>query len=416
MTEEWRPVKDYIDYFVSNWGRIKSLKSGEERILKPGINKGHLQVELRKDGEGHNKQVHRLVAEAFIPNPENKPYVDHIDGNPLNTIEIDAYLVVLTTNSYNSQYSTGTEPTRTIVELRKRDEYKKELKVTPDSLLFEAEGGTQTVKVEAKGYKFYGGFSGSDCEKWITVDNEKLGTFTVTATPNNTANERKGTIYAFGTQSENPTADNTDLLPIKVTQKANNHQISQVEISSVKIQSDMKTNCTRHHYTHEGKIDKEEVYTHSLNDTQTFSSKYISSNISGSSLHVDIDYDNNDDHYDISFDVTGLSGDYKEARVTNLTYKRVSAPKYVFGHDRLNSSVIFTNIPVSKIYRKNASDPLTLNSLIFDGKVADNVGISGLFHEKYWTDGYGGYFSESDDYINDGDNFVTLTIDFNSVK
>ncbi len=330
--------------------------------------------------------------------------------------EIEAYLVVLTTNSYNSQYSTGTEPTRTIVELRKRDEYKKELKVTPDSLLFEAEGGTQTVKVEAKGYKFYGGFSGSDCEKWITVDNEKLGTFTVTATPNNTANERKGTIYAFGTQSENPTADNTDLLPIKVTQKANNHQISQVEISSVKIQSDMKTNCTRHHYTHEGKIDKEEVYTHSLNDTQTFSSKYISSNISGSSLHVDIDYDNNDDHYDISFDVTGLSGDYKEARVTNLTYKRVSAPKYVFGHDRLNSSVIFTNIPVSKIYRKNASDQLTLNSLIFDGKVADNVGISGLFHEKYWTDGYGGYFSESDDYINDGDNFVTLTIDFNSVK
>lgn len=84
MTEEWRPVKDYIDYFVSNWGRIKSLKSGKERILKPGINKGHLQVELRKDGEGHNKQVHRLVAEAFIPNPENKPYVDHIDGNPLN--------------------------------------------------------------------------------------------------------------------------------------------------------------------------------------------------------------------------------------------------------------------------------------------------------------------------------------------
>ena len=136
--------------------------------------------------------------------------------------EIDAYLVVLTTRSYNSQYSTGTEPTRTIIELRKRDEdNKKELKVTPDSLLFEAEGGTQTVKVEAKGYKLYGGFSGSDCDEWITVDNEKLGSFTVKAMPNNTANERKGTIYAFGsTQSEKPTADNTDLLPIKVTQKA----------------------------------------------------------------------------------------------------------------------------------------------------------------------------------------------------
>ena len=331
--------------------------------------------------------------------------------------EIEAYLVVLTTRTFNSEYNRGTIPTRTIIELRKRGEDKKELKVTPDSLLFEAEGGTQTVKVEAKGYKIYGGFSGTDCDDWITVDNEKLGTFTVTATPNNTTNEREGTIYAFGsTDGENPTKSNTDYLPIKVKQKASNHQISQVEISSIKIQTDINTNCTRHHYTHDGKIDKEEVFTHSVSDTQSFTQKYISCNISGSSLHVDIDYDYYDDHYDISFDVTGLSGDYKESRVTNLTYKRVKYPQYVFGHDELNCNVVFTNIPVSKIYKGNASDPLSLNTLIFDGKVAGGLGISGFSFEKYWTDGWGGYYSDTDTYIDDGGNHVTLTIDFESVK
>lgn len=85
--EEWRDIEDYEGkYQVSNMGRIKSLKYGKERILRTGtIDKyGHQGVNLCKNGVAANKCLHRLVAEAFLPNPENKPCVDHIDTNPRN--------------------------------------------------------------------------------------------------------------------------------------------------------------------------------------------------------------------------------------------------------------------------------------------------------------------------------------------
>jgi hypothetical protein len=61
-------------YEVSNYGRVKI--NGE--IIIPRINSGGYYVIL------NNERVHRIVAELFIPNPENKPYIDHIDGNRLN--------------------------------------------------------------------------------------------------------------------------------------------------------------------------------------------------------------------------------------------------------------------------------------------------------------------------------------------
>ena len=84
MDEEWRAVKDYEGlYEVSNIGRIKSLNyngTGKEGLLKQQSNhKGYKTVMLRKDNKGKTFKVHRLVAEAFIPNPENKPQIDHIN-------------------------------------------------------------------------------------------------------------------------------------------------------------------------------------------------------------------------------------------------------------------------------------------------------------------------------------------------
>ena len=84
MEEEWRAVKDYEGlYEVSNIGRIKSLNyngTGKEGLLKQQSNhKGYKTVMLRKDNKGKTFKVHRLVAEAFIPNPENKPQIDHIN-------------------------------------------------------------------------------------------------------------------------------------------------------------------------------------------------------------------------------------------------------------------------------------------------------------------------------------------------
>lgn len=81
MTEIWRDIVGYEGYQVSNCGRVRSFKSGEPRILKPIDNGGsYLIVNLYRDGKGKIQLVHRLVAAAFIPNPESKSEINHING------------------------------------------------------------------------------------------------------------------------------------------------------------------------------------------------------------------------------------------------------------------------------------------------------------------------------------------------
>lgn len=87
--EEWRPVVGYEkEYLVSNIGNVISLnfcRSGKSRKLKKILNScGYYVVTLYKDKTPKPTLIHRLVASAFIPNPENNPVVDHIDANPLN--------------------------------------------------------------------------------------------------------------------------------------------------------------------------------------------------------------------------------------------------------------------------------------------------------------------------------------------
>lgn len=80
--EEWKPIKDYEGlYWVSNMGRVKSSK----QILKPLINKrGYYVVALYKNKKRKTAYIHRLVAEAFVPNPDNLPEVNHIDEVKVN--------------------------------------------------------------------------------------------------------------------------------------------------------------------------------------------------------------------------------------------------------------------------------------------------------------------------------------------
>lgn len=82
--EQWKEIAGYEDlYEVSDKGMVKSLNynhTGKERILKPYKNgNGYLQVILRKDGHRKQPLVHRLVADAFIPNPNNLETVNHKD-------------------------------------------------------------------------------------------------------------------------------------------------------------------------------------------------------------------------------------------------------------------------------------------------------------------------------------------------
>jgi hypothetical protein len=83
-TEQWKPVKDYETlYEVSTLGRIRSLhKKRGGGILKPFPRNGYLFICFCKDGQKRqNQAVHRVVATAFIHNPENKPQVNHINCN-----------------------------------------------------------------------------------------------------------------------------------------------------------------------------------------------------------------------------------------------------------------------------------------------------------------------------------------------
>lgn len=129
MQEEWRDIViekngityDYTGlYQVSNLGRVKKLansRSCKEKILNLAQNnKGYTKVTLSKNGKQKQYQLHRLVATAFIPNPNNWPVVNHKDENPCNNcsdnLEWCSY-------QYNTRYSLEKHYEERIEKIRK---------------------------------------------------------------------------------------------------------------------------------------------------------------------------------------------------------------------------------------------------------------------------------------------------------
>lgn len=82
--ENWKDIHGYENlYQVSDLGRVKSVK--RNKILKNSKSScGYYVIELYCNGKNKMFRINRLVAQAFIPNPENKTFVNHIDGNKLN--------------------------------------------------------------------------------------------------------------------------------------------------------------------------------------------------------------------------------------------------------------------------------------------------------------------------------------------
>lgn len=118
--EVWKNITGYEGlYQVSNYGRVKSFHNNKETILKQFFNRKneqYLRVGLSKNKKKTAHLVHRLVAEAFIENQDNKEQINHIDGNPSNNYVENLQWA---TPSENSQHAHDTLLTKDVEHYKK---------------------------------------------------------------------------------------------------------------------------------------------------------------------------------------------------------------------------------------------------------------------------------------------------------
>jgi hypothetical protein len=171
MDEEFRVIKGFQNYEISNFGNVKNNKTG--RILKPGINShGYKNVTLYIDGKYFQKKIHKLVAEHFIVNPHNKNNVDHINNNKLDNNVINLRWVTSKENCMNTKLSSKNSSNYKGVHFDKqKNKWRARIQINGENKhLGYFENIEEAVNARVKTAKEVFGEYINQCEKEITIN------------------------------------------------------------------------------------------------------------------------------------------------------------------------------------------------------------------------------------------------------
>ena len=107
IKEQWKVIAQFPNYEISNYGRVRRVWKNHTKLKKTRLNEcGYEIIHLSKDGTNKHRPIHRLVAVAFIDNPNNLPEVNHIDGNKENN-RVDNLEWVTRSDNMKHAYSIG---------------------------------------------------------------------------------------------------------------------------------------------------------------------------------------------------------------------------------------------------------------------------------------------------------------------
>lgn len=161
VSEKWRDIDGYCGkYQVSNKGNVRTMQNGKTMCLKLKDNFGYMCVVLYNGKTRKDAKVHRLVAEAFIPNPNNYPVINHKDENPSNNC-VDN--LEWCTQQYNVTYGSAIQKriksnskVKSVVMLNLNGEVEKEFESSADAARYIGGSGSNIWAVcnnRAKTYK-----------------------------------------------------------------------------------------------------------------------------------------------------------------------------------------------------------------------------------------------------------------------
>jgi hypothetical protein len=129
MVETYKKIEGFENYSVSDFGNVRNDNTGKN--LKGSDNgEGYLKVCLMKHKRRHSKLIHKLTAEAFLLNPENKKCIDHIDNNKLNNNLINLRFATHSQNQQNASLSSrNTSGTKGVRWNKKQNNWRAEITI-----------------------------------------------------------------------------------------------------------------------------------------------------------------------------------------------------------------------------------------------------------------------------------------------